>query len=611
MTESYLPVLSILIPVLAIFLIPFLDEKKTNILTSVATFFSFIVILLMYPFIRDGKILEIGFNTDLLIYLSFRVDALSYITGLVASILWTLASVYSIGYMEHGHSLKRYNIFSLLSYVGMLGVPFTGNLFSLYIFFELLSVASYVMVIHEETEEAKSAGLVYLFMGVTGGLILLFSMIATYSIAGTGDFSEFSRIGIGLQRLHDSPYFPLIFFGFILGFGVKAGLFPVHIWLPMAHPVAPAPGSALLSGVMIKAGAYGILRTIFSIVGWEFMKGQWFLYIIFALAAINIFLGSAVAIKQTEIKRMLAYSSIAQIGYIILGAVLLSYSGLIGSALHIFNHAFIKGTLFLCAGAIIHQTGLRQISDFEGMGKRMPITMICFTIASLSMIGFPPFNGFITKWHLLIGALESVKTGNHPFSIGIFAIVLLLVSSFMNLMYYGPIIYSAWFKSPKKTPGVGEPHGKEGEKPLSDSDILEEMSSSGLKLHPITDNIQEGKIHDIAHYTFMHPHHSGTGGSKDIHKDKAHGGSVSNKDIKSDNVKSAKGKEAPKLNTDNHEDHSGGHGGSSEEEKIETCDPSMVMLVPLIILTAGIVIFGLIPIFPVSLAQKVSLFYFH
>ncbi len=604
MIESYQPVISILIPILAIFIIPFLEEQKTNILTAIATFLSFLVILSMYPYIQADKIIGIGFNTDLLIHLSFRVDSLGYLVGLISSFIWAMSSIYAIGYLGHSHALKRYNIFSLLSYIGMIGVTFTGNLFSLYIFFELLSVASYVMVIHEETEEAKSAGLVYLFMGVSGGLVLLFSMIATYSITGTGDLS---KLGMGLQA---SPYAPLIFFGFILGFGVKAGLFPVHIWLPMAHPVAPAPGSALLSGVMIKAGAYGILRTIYVILGMDFMLGKWFLYVLLGLAAINIFLGSAVAMKQTEIKRMLAYSSIAQIGYIILGAVLLSPLGVMGSSLHIFNHAFIKSTLFLCAGAIIHQTGLRQMEDFDGIGKRMPITMICFTIASLSMIGFPPLNGFITKWHLLLGALEAAKMGSHTFHLGISAIILLLVSSFMNLMYYGPIIYSAWFKLPKNFPESpsGQSHKKAEEKSPIDN-----LGAGEMAINPGIDNLHGEKIHDIAHYSSVRNYFA-SGGSKDIHKDKAHGGtgekSNDHKEEKTNTHDDNKHEEAHNTHDTNAGYDDPGHGHGAEEKPIETCDPPLTMLVPLIILAAGVVFFGVVPLFPVTLAQKVSIMFF-
>ena len=300
------------------------------------------------------------------------------------------------------------------------------------------------MVVHEQTKEAMRGGILYIFMGIIGGLILLFSIVATYMIAGTGDFE------LLMGKLAQSPYLPYIFWGYIIGFGVKAGIFPLHIWLPEAHPVAPAPASALLSGVMIKAGAYGIIRVLYSILGPALMRGSAHIMVLFAISLITIFLGSAVAMRQVEIKRMLAYSSISQIGYILMGATILSPLGLVGGVIHIFNHALIKGALFLCAGAFIHQVGLRQLKDLSGIGKRMPVTTLCFTIAALSMIGFPPFNGFISKWFLALGSLEAIKAGSYSLGVGILALGMLLLSSFMNLIYYGPIVYRAWFA---ETPG--------------------------------------------------------------------------------------------------------------------------------------------------------------
>ncbi|MFQ5901881.1 MAG: complex I subunit 5 family protein, partial [Thermodesulfobacteriota bacterium] len=429
--------MAVLIPLLAVVAIPFLTDEQGNWFTSFAAAVSLVITLMMYPNINGGNTLEKVFNTGFMVKLSFMADPLSFLVGLISIILWMLASIYGVGYMHKEHAQGRYNIFSLLSLTGMLGVVFTKNLFSLYIFFELLSVASYVMVIHEETPEAKAAGQTYIFMGIGGGLILLFSIIATYAVTGTGDLSQ---IGAGLAG---HPAMPFIFLGYVLGFGVKAGIFPVHIWLPTAHPVAPSPGSALLSGVMIKAGAYGIIRTVVSIIGIEAITGKPVLTLLLAIAFINIFCGSALAIKQTEIKKMLAYSSIAQIGYVILGIALLTPLGIVGSVVHIFNHAIIKGTLFLCAGAFIHQTGLRNLEDLKGIGKRMPLTTLCFTLAGLSMIGFPPFNGFISKWYLAIGSLEVSKAGSYQAGVGTIALGILLLSSFMNLVYYGPIIYKA------------------------------------------------------------------------------------------------------------------------------------------------------------------------
>lgn len=440
--ENYLPFIAVLIPVLAAPVAALLPDKLSNRFTAFANLVAFVVVAGMYPAVSQGTILQVVLDSGLRIKLAFMADSLSLIAGLVSVGVWMLASFYSVGYMAHEHNQRRYNLFSLLSLAGMLGVVFTRNLFTLYIFFEMLSMASYVMVVHEQTDEALAAGLKYIFMGIIGGLILLLSMVYTYSITGTCDLLELAGKSAVLAK---HPHVFLILMGYVIGFGVKAGIFPVHIWLPDAHPVAPAPASALLSGVMIKAGAYGIIRAVYTIVGLEALRQSWPAYTILSIAIINIFLGSAMAIKQTEIKRMLAYSSISQIGYVMLGLALFTPNGILGGVVHIFNHAIIKGTLFMCAGAFIHQTGLRQLDDLKGIGKRMPLTTICFSLGAMSMVGFPPFNGFISKWFLALGSLEVAKAGSYSQGIGILALSVLLLSSLMNLMYYGPIVYRAWF----------------------------------------------------------------------------------------------------------------------------------------------------------------------
>ncbi len=440
--DSYLPFLAVLIPVVAAPLAGILSDKVSNRFTVLCTVVTFLVVAKMYPLVSQGLILEQAFDTGLRLKLSFMADSLSLLVGMASIGLWMLASFYSVEYMLHEHHQRRYNLFSLLSLAGTLGVVFTRNLFTLYIFFEMLSMASYVMVVHEQTKEANKAGVKYLFMGIGGGLILLLSIVATYSITGTCDLVELARMK---NALAGHPYTPLILFGYVIGFGAKAGIFPVHIWLPDAHPVAPSPASALLSGVMIKAGAYGIIRAVITIVGLEVLGQQPIILIIMVMGMINIFLGSAMAMKQTDIKRMLAYSSISQIGYIILGLTLLTPLGLLGGVVHIFNHAIIKGTLFLCAGAFIHQLGVRQLDELKGIGKRMPLTTLCFSMGALSMIGLPPFNGFISKWFLALGTLQVAKAGSYNMGIGILALLVLLLSSFMNLIYYGPIVYRAWF----------------------------------------------------------------------------------------------------------------------------------------------------------------------
>ncbi|MBI5787464.1 MAG: monovalent cation/H+ antiporter subunit D family protein [Candidatus Schekmanbacteria bacterium] len=524
--ESIRPFLAVLVPALTIIFLPFLSDAKGNRLLVWSMVLDFLIVASMYPAISDGNTIHCTLNTGLNVQLAFMADALSMLAGLIAIFMWMLASVFSVKYMAHEHAQCRYNVFSLLSLTGMMGVVFTKNLFSLYLFFEMLSIASYVMVIHEESPDAAEAGLKYIFMGVCGGLILLFAIISTYAITGTGDLVEIAKIS---GRFAGNPMVAIIFLCFIVGFGVKAGLFPVHIWLPDAHPVAPSPASALLSGVMIKAGAYGIIRTVYTIMGTGVLRGQTVTSILLIFAVINIFLGSAVAIKQTELKRMLAYSSISQMGYIILGVALMSPKALTGGVVHIFNHAIIKGTLFLCAGAFIAQTGLRQLVDLKGIGKRMPVTTACFTLAALSMIGFPPFNGFISKWFLALGALEATQIGTQPNWVGTGAVLLLMLSSLMNLIYYGPVIYGAWF----------------------------------------------GKVNTAAGYP-VNSHNN----------DHAH------------NQSSAHGQ----GNMQSHIKHPLPAGND---------DPGLWMKIPLIILGACIVFFGIFPQLPIGLAQQASQLLFH
>lgn len=443
---SVLPVLALAFPLIGAVAVQWIDKTFSGLadhFTALATLASAITVGAMYPYIKAGKILIYSISTGLPVGLSFRVDSLGFFVGIISIFVWMLGSFYTIGFMKGANSHVRYDAFSLLTLVGMLGVVFTGDLFSLYIFFEILSVASFMLMAHNQTKAALKGGLIYIFMGISGGLILLFSILLTYSIAGTIDLSI---IGFGLKG---SPFLPFIFIGYLIGFGVKAGIFPLHFWMPSAYPEAPTCAVALSSGVMIKAGAYGIIRTMYGIMGSDLMKGSMLAGLLLFMAMLSIFVGSAAAINQSDIKRLLGYSSVSQIGYIILGVAFLSPTSLLGGLVHIFNHAIIKAALFLCAGSMVKQTGRRYLPELKGIGHKMPIVTFCFSLASLSMIGLPPFNGFISKWFLALGALESAKVGSYSQWIGISAVGLLILSSFMNLIYYGPIVYGAWFEKGK------------------------------------------------------------------------------------------------------------------------------------------------------------------
>ncbi len=410
------------------------SEKLRNTLSIITSAIVFVLTLLLYPFVIDGG--EIQFTLfEVLpnLEISLRLDILSFCLAVLASFIWFLCTVYSLDYMAKEHACGRYYPVLIFTLGSCQGIFFAGDLFSLFVFFELMSLIAYILVIHEETEEALKAGYKYLVMTIIGGLALFFGMIIIFELGGT------VSLGVGVIIEESSALAFLAFICFLIGFGMKAGMFPLHVWLPDAHPVAPSPASALLSGIMLKTGAYGLIRVIFHVFSPELMKSSGWDLVLSVLAVITILLGSAVALTQTDIKRRLAYSSISQLGYVLLGLSILNSNAVIGAVFHIFSHAFMKSVLFLAAGAIIWNTGKRQIADLKGIGREMPVTMGCFSVAALAMIGIPPLNGFLSKWTLALGALDA--------NMAIYVLVL-LISSLLNALYYLPIIIPAFFELP-------------------------------------------------------------------------------------------------------------------------------------------------------------------
>ncbi|MDW7651253.1 MAG: monovalent cation/H+ antiporter subunit D family protein [Bacillota bacterium] len=434
MTNSFLPVWIVMFPMFMTIVIYYVEqhsEKMRNALAVATSVVTFLSVVALYPTIISGEIIEYSM-LELLpnLEISFRVDILSFSLALLSSFIWMLVSIYSIDYMCKEHGCNRYYPVLIITLASCMGIFMAGDLFTLFVFFELMSLISYVLVVHEETIEALRAGYKYLIMTIIGGLALFFGIIITFELGGSVSLSGPTLI----SEPSNLAFFAFI--SFLIGFGMKAGMFPLHVWLPDAHPVAPSPASALLSGIMLKTGAYGLLRVIFHVYGITLMQETGWTLILAVVAVITILLGSAVAITQEDLKRRLAYSSVGQMGYILLGMSIMTERALIGNIFHIFSHAFMKSTLFLAAGAIILKTGKRNIKDLGGIGKQMPFTMFSFTLAALAMIGIPPFNGFLSKWTLSLGAMDA----------GIpFFVLILLVSSLLNGLYYLPIIISAFF----------------------------------------------------------------------------------------------------------------------------------------------------------------------
>lgn len=363
----------------------------------------------------------------------FCPDDLGRIFTVAITIVWIAAGAYSFEYMKHEKEEKRYFGFYLMAFGVLLALSFAGNIVTFYLFYELMTLLSMPLVLHSKTKEAIIGGLKYLFYSLCGAYMVLMGLFFLRRYATTFEFTAGGTLNTELTAGNEKMLLVIVFL-MILGFGVKAGMFPMHAWLPTAHPVAPAPASAVLSGVIVKAGVLGIIRTVYFLFGESFIRGTWVQTAWIALALITIFMGSMLAYREKIMKKRLAYSTVSQVSYILFGLALLDESAMTGALLHVVFHAFIKAALFLSAGAIIYKTGKTNVDDLTGIGKEMPVTIWCYTFASLALIGIPPASGFISKWYLALGALSS--------DTGIFTWLgpaVLLISALLTAGYLLPV----------------------------------------------------------------------------------------------------------------------------------------------------------------------------
>lgn len=435
---SFKPVLVCLVSLLAIIPIILLG-KKPNLregATFAAGFIKFGLVLSMLPAVLAGSTIEFTMWQILpRLSIAFRVDQFGMLFALVASSLWIITSLYAIGYMRglKEHSQTRFYSFFAVSLSATLGVAFSANLFTLYLFYEMLSLATYPLVTHHQDKEARTGGRTYLTYLLTTsiGFVLPALIFIFLKTDGGMDF-----VGGGFLRDHIGPTEGLVLV-LLLTFGfAKAGLMPFHSWLPGAM-VAPTPVSALLHAVaVVKVGVFCILRVYSGVFGIDFLADLDLGVIITWIAGFTIVVSSAIALTQDSLKRRLAFSTIGQLSYIIMGMALLTPYGATGSMMHIAMHAFGKITLFFCAGAIFEATGKKYISQMVGIGKRMPITMTAFFIGALSVIGIPLAGGFWSKFYLLMGTVES---GQYAM------LIILLTSSLLNAAYFFPITFRAFF----------------------------------------------------------------------------------------------------------------------------------------------------------------------
>lgn len=426
-------ILAVFLPIVCGVLILFFPGlKKRNVLLGVSFLSLAFSMLCALAVIAEGQaelhLLRLGGSLE--VY--FHVDALGRVFAAVITVVWLMAGIFSCEYMKHEKEEKRYFGFYVLVYGVLMALCFSGNLVTYYMFYEMMTLTTLPLIMHNKSREAIMAGLKYLFYSLCGAYLALFGIYFLNRYAGTLDFTAG---GSGLEAAggHSALMLAVVFL-MILGFGVKAGMFPMHAWLPTAHPVAPAPASAVLSGLVVKMGVLGIIRVIFYVVGPEVIRGTWVQTAWLTLTLITVFMGSMLAYREKVMKKRLAYSTVSQISYILFGLALLNPEAMTGSLLHVVFHACIKSCLFLSAGAIIYKTGKIRVDELTGIGKEMPVTIWCYTFASLALVGIPPASGFISKWYLAGGSLES---GIPVFSW--LGPVVLLVSALLTAGYLLPI----------------------------------------------------------------------------------------------------------------------------------------------------------------------------
>jgi len=440
---SIKPLLAVLASLLAVPLILRTGDRPNlrEFWSILAGVIKFSIVISMVPAIFAGHTIEYTLVTFYQgIDIKFRVDAFGLLFGTVSSFLWIITTFYSIGYMRSSkeHAQTRYFTCFAISLSSTVAVAFSANLITLFVFYEILSLATVPLVGHKETPEAlEGARKYFLYLLSLSKTLLLAGIIIVYMVAGTTDFQSH-----GLLR--SQPGSTLLFVGFFLflfGFA-KGAVMPVHNWLPSAM-VAPTPVSALLHAVaVVKVGVFSILRVVFHIYGVDLMSRMNLGITAAYVVSFTIVIASIIALSKDNLKARLAYSTVSQLSYVILGAVLLTPSSMVGGIMHIANHAFSKITLFFCAGSLYCSAHKTEVSQLSAIGKKMPWTMAAFFIASLSMIGVPPAAGFTSKWYLALGSIEA-----HQIPI----LVALLVSTVLNAAYFLPITYKAFFEKEEAT----------------------------------------------------------------------------------------------------------------------------------------------------------------
>jgi len=451
--ENY-ALLPVILPVLSAILVIIIGSIKENkeVLGTIVTIFMAATLFFAYNVFND----VITTGQPILVYYMnfpppnaacFEIDGLSAVFALIFTTVALAVSIYSIGYMHKERITEYYSVFSFMV-AGLNGVAYAGDLFTLLVFYELMGITAYILVAFYRNKEAIEAAIKYLLMGATGTALILYGIAMVYGLTGTLNLALIANV-LRTAPLSNELYLILVLF--LVGFGVKAALVPMHSWLPDAHPAAPSGISAMLSGVIIKGGVYAMLRTMFVLFyGKNVVAGfTWSINIsvlFLVIAAITMTLPNLAALVQKDFKRMLAYSSIYNMGIIFAGIAVGNVIGFAAAVFHILNHALAKSLLFMDSGAYIMRIGTRNVVDLRGIGKKMPVTSITFVLGSLSLAGLPPLGGFYSKFMVIWAGMIAIAAGNW---IGYWVAILIAVNATISLGYYFAILIRTIWLTPE------------------------------------------------------------------------------------------------------------------------------------------------------------------
>ncbi|MFQ6081159.1 MAG: complex I subunit 5 family protein [Candidatus Bathyarchaeia archaeon] len=411
----------------------FAYRKLQNIYATLGLSISAYFLYELYKDVTEKRIIHIEQSPYILsLSACLEIDMLGVFMAAVIVMLGIFAAVYSFKYMERDTGLTEFHTLLLGMIAGMVGVVFAGDFFTLYVFWELMCLTSYTLVaFRKHSWEPLEAGFKYLIMSATGAVTILLAMSFLYGMTGTLNFAS---LAASLREVAPNEWLFLTLILIIVGFGINAAIVPFHTWLPDAHPAAPAPISAMLSGIMIETAVYALSRVLFLV--FQSSQIHWGT-VIAILSVVTMTGGNIMALLQSDVKRLLAYSSIAQIGYMLVGVAAGTRLGLTGTTFHIFNHALMKGLAFLCAGAFIYRAKTRKLNELTGIGRRMPMSTIALSIALFALAGMPPLNGFMSKFVIFTAAipvgmawLATVGVLNSAFSVAYYLrLILVLIRS--------------------------------------------------------------------------------------------------------------------------------------------------------------------------------------